>query len=90
MIAKAKGHAQLADTFTADEARARWHDGALWFIRQKRDRQAAALPEWESLREMAHQIKAYTLENLAELLEQFERAATQAGAVVHWAADAQE
>lgn len=83
-------HPQLADRFVADPDRAHWHDGALWFVRQKRDRQAASLPEWEHLRDQAAAIKAYTIANLPHLLEQFEAAATAAGAVVHWAADADE
>ncbi|GAB5402189.1 MAG: lactate utilization protein B [Aureliella sp.] len=83
-------HATAANKFTADEDRARWHDGALWFVRQKRDRQARSLPEWEPLRKMAEQIKAHTLGNLPQYLEQFEESATRMGAVVHWAADAKE
>ncbi len=83
-------HAQLADQFAANEQRAHWHDNALWFVRQKRDRMARSLPEWERLRELAAQVKAHALSNLPEYLEQFERQATALGAVVHWAADAQE
>jgi L-lactate dehydrogenase complex protein LldF len=83
-------HAKLANAFTADEARTHWHDGALWFVRQKRDRMANSLPEWEQLRELASQIKAHTLANLPSMLEQFEAHATQNGATVHWAADAAE
>ena len=47
--------------FVADEARTDWHDQALWFVRAKRDRAAAACPEWEALRERAAAIKAHTL-----------------------------
>ena len=83
-------HPELADAFVADEERARWHDSALWFVRQKRDRQAASLPEWEELRQRAAEIKQHTIAHLPELLEQFEEAATKLGAVVHWAADAAE
>jgi L-lactate dehydrogenase complex protein LldF len=56
----------------------------------KRDRMANSLPEWEALREMAAGIKAYTIANLADLLEQFERQATKLGVHVHFAKDAAE
>ncbi|RMG36350.1 MAG: lactate utilization protein [Planctomycetota bacterium] len=83
-------HPVAAARFVANSERAHWHDRALWFVRQKRDRQAHGLPEWEELRERASAIKAYALSRLGELLEQFERQATAAGATVHWAADAAE
>jgi L-lactate dehydrogenase complex protein LldF len=76
--------------FVADDKRAHWHDGALWFVRAKRDRAAQALPEWERLRETASQIKLHTLSRLAEYLEQFEASAHRLGATVHWARDAAE
>lgn len=90
MHATETDHARLADGFARNEERAHWHDGALWFVRQKRDRMAKSLPEWERLRELAAQIKMHTLANLPDYLEKFERNATALGAVVHWAADAQE
>jgi L-lactate dehydrogenase complex protein LldF len=83
-------HADDATAFVANHARAKWHDQALWFVRQKRDRMANSLPEWEALRETASSIKAYTIAHLAELLEQFERQATKLGAHVHFAKDAAE
>lgn len=83
-------HADDATKFVANHARAKWHDQALWFVRQKRDRMANSLPEWEALREMASAIKAYTIANLADLLEQFERQATKLGVHVHFAKDAAE
>ncbi|HBE70437.1 MAG TPA: 4Fe-4S ferredoxin [Planctomycetaceae bacterium] len=83
-------HATAANRFTADTERAHWHDGALWFVRQKRDRMARSLPEWETLRQTAEQIKAHSLANLPEYLEQFEANAERLGAVVHWASDADE
>lgn len=84
------GHAEKAAIFAADEPRTHWHDQALWFVRLKRDRQAASIPEWESLRETASAIKAHTLSRLAEYLEEFERNATENGIKVHWARDAKE
>jgi L-lactate dehydrogenase complex protein LldF len=83
-------HPGKAAAFTANDSRAHWHDQALWFVRVKRDRMAHGLPEWEQLRATASQIKAHTIANLADYLEQFEREATARGAVVHWAKNAAE
>jgi len=83
-------HAALADTFNKDEARVNWHDETLWWIRQKRDKAARTIPEWELLRETASRIKDNVLSNLGGYLEQFEAAATANGVTVHWAADAAE
>lgn len=74
-----------AAVFVANNERAHWHDQALWFVRSKRDKMAATLPEWEELRQRASQIKLHTLSRLADLLEEFERNATKLGATVHWA-----
>lgn len=59
-------------------------------MRAKRDKAAHSLPEWETLRETASQIKLHTIANLADYLEQFEENATRLGAHVHWARDADE
>jgi L-lactate dehydrogenase complex protein LldF len=83
-------HPQLAARFVENAPRTQWHDQALWFVRAKRDKAARSLPEWETLRQLASQIKAHTLAQLPDYLEQFEREATKAGAVVHWARDAEE
>ncbi len=83
-------HAVLAAEYIQDRPRAAWHDQALWFVRVKRDRAAQSLPEWELLRETAGQIKAHTMSRLADYLEQFEREATQRGAIIHWARNAKE
>jgi L-lactate dehydrogenase complex protein LldF len=66
------------------------HDRFLWAVMQRRDAEAAALPEWEELRELASQIKEHTLTHLDEYLTQFEANATKRGAQVHWARDAAE
>lgn len=81
-------HPTAAKAFVNDPNRSRWHDQALWFVRSKRDKQAASLPEWEYLREQASQIKTHTIANLAHYLELFEQNATASGATVHWARDA--
>ena len=44
---KTKDHAALAGAFIKDEERVDWHDGALWYIRDKRDIAAKQIPEWE-------------------------------------------
>lgn len=84
------GHPALAEAFTLDRPRARWHDETLWFVRSKRDKAAWTLPEWELLRETASAIKAHTMSHLADYLEQFERQAQRLGVTVHWAKDAAE
>ncbi len=83
-------HPRAAAEFVRDDERAHWHDQSLWFVRVKRDRMAQSLPEWETLRELASAIKAHTIANLSDYLEQFEREATRRGVVVHWAANAAE
>jgi L-lactate dehydrogenase complex protein LldF len=83
-------HPKAAAEFIADHERAQWHDKALWFVREKRDRIAHGLPEWEELRETAAAIKAYTMANLADLLETFEAQANKLGVTVHWAKDGAE
>ena len=70
--------------------RAAWHDRALFHVREKRDRMAHAVPEWEALRQAASEIKLHTLSHLGRYLEEFERNATANGMVVHWASDARE
>ncbi len=82
-------HAGLSRQFNADAARVDWHNKTLWWIRQKRDKAAHALPEWEQLREAASQIKLNVLSNLAHYLDQLEKQAGNNGVQVHWATDAQ-
>ena len=83
-------HAQRAAEFVGDRKRAHWHDGALWFVRQKRDRAIASVPEWEALREAAEKIKAHTMAHLGYYLERFESKAHDNGIEVRWATDAEE
>jgi L-lactate dehydrogenase complex protein LldF len=83
-------HPQLAENFNKDEARVEWHDETLWWVRQKRDKAAWLIPEWEQLRDTASQIKNNVLSKLHDYLLQFEQQATQNGIIVHWAADANE
>lgn len=90
MSAATKTHPELSEVFNKDEARVNWHDETLWWIRQKRDKSAHSIPEWEVLREKASQIKNNALSNLAEYLVSFEEKALANGIIVHWAADAAE
>ena len=83
-------HPGKAAAFVGDRTRAEWHDQALWFVRSKRDKAAAAVPEWERLRATADRIKRHGLSRLPELLTQFEQNATANGIHVHWAKDAAE
>lgn len=83
-------HPEKAAAFVANDERLHWHDQAIWFLRNKRDRVSGAILEWEELRALGARIKAHTLSRLADYLEEFERKATALGAHVHWAADAEE
>ncbi|MGI9542344.1 MAG: lactate utilization protein B, partial [Cyclobacteriaceae bacterium] len=83
-------HSKNAATFLKDQDRAKWHDQSIWYLRERRDNGVRQIPEWEELRELASQIKANVLSNLDQYLIQFEEQATNNGAVVHWAKDAQE
>lgn len=83
-------HVELSEQFNRDEARVDWHDETLWWVRQKRDKAAWQIPEWEMLRETASQIKHNVLSNLHDYLLQFETNAQRNGIIVHWAADAAE
>lgn len=82
---KTKVHAALAEAFIQDEERVDWHDGALWYIRAKRDIASKAIPEWEELREAASQIKSNVISNLHDYLIQFEANLKKNGIRVHWA-----
>src|SRR6478736_9649301 len=85
-----KDHATLAEEFIKDEERVDWHDGALWYIREKRDRASKQIPEWEQLREAASKIKSNVISNLHSYLVQFEENLIKNGITVHWAANAEE
>jgi len=83
-------HAKRAASFIAQPDHVAFHDRRLWDIRKKRDAQAEAIPEWETLRTLASQIKEHTLSNLSDYLAQFSQQAEANGVTVHWAADAEE
>ncbi|MCW2308116.1 LutB/LldF family L-lactate oxidation iron-sulfur protein [Rhodobium gokarnense] len=56
----------------------------------KRAKAAAALPEFDALRDAARDIKNHTLENLDLYLEAYEEKVTAAGGHVHWASTAKD
>jgi L-lactate dehydrogenase complex protein LldF len=54
-------HSEAASVFNKDESRVNWHDETLWFVREKRDKQAFMTDDWELLREAASKIKDNSL-----------------------------
>ena len=83
-------HSEKAKAFLRNQVYQEWHDNTFWAVRTKRDNLAYGLPEWEQLREKASAIKRHTLTHLDEYLERFSSNAEKNGAIVHWAADAEE
>ncbi|WP_027797656.1 lactate utilization protein B [Paraburkholderia acidipaludis] len=83
-------HAKLASGFLAHPEHVSFHDKRLWDLRMKRDAQAQAIPEWETLRALASAIKGHTLSRLADYLEQFVSNAEANGVHVHFADNAEE
>jgi L-lactate dehydrogenase complex protein LldF len=83
-------HSSAASAFNKDVDRVDWHDETLWFVREKRDKAAFQIPEWEILRETASQIKNNVLSNMHDYLTQFELNAKKNGIIIHWAADGDE
>src|SRR6202789_1120163 len=89
--AKQVDPAKAAELFIIhDQVHEPMHDRFLWGTMQRRDAEAAAIPEWEELRELASKIKEHTLTHLDHYLEEFEANATKRGAHIHWAIDAAE
>jgi L-lactate dehydrogenase complex protein LldF len=82
--------AEAAERFLAAPRHQQQHDTRLWTLRQRRDDQMWAMPEWEEMRSLASAIKEHTLSHLDAYLEMFEANAKANGVVVHWAKDAAE
>ncbi len=80
-------HSQSSEKFLRDKQRTGWHDASLWFVREKRDAVAKAVPEWETLRTLASEIKQQVLSDLDQYLISFEKNAQKNGVHVHWARD---
>ena len=83
-------HPQKAKEFINTSNKVKWHDKALWFVREKRDKSSKQIPEWEELRKQASLIKEHTLSNLHNYLQEFEKNATANSINIHWAKDAKE
>lgn len=83
-------HAKAAEKFISDREKESWHNETLWKVREKRDRLAMTIPEWEELRNLAANIKMHTITHLDQYLEEFEKNALANGVIVHWAKDAEE
>lgn len=83
-------HSIAAEKFLENKKYAEWHDRTFWSVRCKRDRMAAALPEWEQLREMGSAIKKHALTHIGRYAAQFAENAEKNGVIVHWAEDADE
>lgn len=83
-------HSIAAEKYLQDREKVNHHNATFWGVRVKRDKMRDEVPEWEELRQMAHDYKMYTNSHLDEMLLQFEENATKNGAIVHWAKDAEE
>ncbi|HVN78246.1 MAG TPA: LutB/LldF family L-lactate oxidation iron-sulfur protein [Terriglobia bacterium] len=56
----------------------------------KRKEQVRTIPEWEELRNKAHELKKEVIEHLGAYLEQLENRVTTNGGTVFWASDGRE
>ena len=83
-------HSKSAKEYLQDLEVESRHDKTFFGVREKRDRMAKSLPEWEALRDAADKVKRHTATHLADYLEQFETNAEKNGVHVHWASDAKE
>lgn len=81
-------HAGAARDFLNSPIHADSHDERVWAMREKRDKAAHGIAEWEELRDLASAIKTHALTHLDEYLEQFADNAAANGVHVHWAGDA--
>jgi len=64
--------AEAAERFLAAPRHQQQHDTRLWTLRQRRDDQMWAMPEWEEMRSLASAIKEHMLCHLDTYLEMFE------------------
>ncbi len=83
-------HSIAAGRFIKNKEQEQWHNETLWMVREKRDRMAMNVPEWERLRDLACNIKMHTISHLDKYLEQFADNAEKNGVIVHWAKDDKE
>lgn len=90
MAMKRTKHAQAADHYIHDSPSPKAQHNAGIHLRQKRDRVANEVPEFELLRSQASQIKKHTLTHLDRYLEEFEKNLIANGVHVHWAVNGDE
>lgn len=83
-------HSKAAEQFIANKAQEAWHNETLWVVRQKRDKMAMEIPEWEALRELSSKIKMHTISHLDEYVQRFAEKAEANGVIVHWAKNSVE
>jgi L-lactate dehydrogenase complex protein LldF len=83
-------HAESSHRFQANLEAALWHDQAIGYVREKRDKMAMDVDEWEDLRELSSGIKKHTISHLDQYLTQFAENAEKNGVTVHWALNADE
>jgi len=83
-------HTKAASAFLSNKSRAQFLNQSIWYVREKRDKVAMQLAEWEELRELSSSIKRHTVTHLDTYLEQFASRAEANGVIVHWAKDADE
>ena len=83
-------HSRRAKEILKNHDKITRHDKTFWGVREGHDRMMHGLPEWESLRDHASQIKMHTITHLADYLEQFSTQLESRGVIVHWAKDADE
>ena len=57
-------HPINAAAYVKNDERMHWHDKALWFVREKRDKASKTIPEWEELRSFGALIKSHTMNQL--------------------------
>jgi L-lactate dehydrogenase complex protein LldF len=83
-------HADHSRKFLSNQLKASWFNKSIWYQRDKRDVATKKLDEWETLRQLASDIKAHSLSKLDEYLIEFERNAQANGIQIHWAEDDKE
>lgn len=87
---KIKSHAEHSRTFLSNNLKASWFNKSIWYQRDKRDVAIKKIHEWETLRQLASDIKSHTLSKLDEYLIEFEEKATANGIKIYWAEDYKE
>lgn len=83
-------HSNAARLFLENKEDSIWHNQALWYVREKRDKSSIGLSEWEDLRDLSDRIKCHSITHLDSYLEEFASKAEANGVKVHWAKDAKE